>query len=180
MISNPEIQHFPQTSGRWLVCAVAAMALPLQALAAETVLHSFASPPRGANPQAGVIRDTAGNLYGTTYNGGTSGAGVVYKVNTSGQLIVLYNFTGGADGANPWGGVVRDSAGNLYGTTYYGGSGSGVVFKIDTTNHETVLHTFTGGADGGYQKAASSSMRAGISMALPNWGASPTAASFTN
>jgi uncharacterized repeat protein (TIGR03803 family) len=122
--------------------------------ATEAVLHSFASPPRGASPFAGVIRDSAGNLYGTTTAGGASNSGVVYKVNTAGQETVLYSFTGGADGGLPFAGVIRDSAGKLYGTTYHGGaSGAGVVFQANTGGQETVLYSFTGGADGGYPNA---------------------------
>jgi uncharacterized repeat protein (TIGR03803 family) len=97
----------------------------------ETVLHSFTAGADGGGPSAGVIRDSSGNLYGTTKDGGTAGLGVVYKLDTAGQETVLYNFTGGADGGVPYGGVIRDSAGNLYGTTYSGGKhGSGVVFKL--------------------------------------------------
>jgi uncharacterized repeat protein (TIGR03803 family) len=78
-----------------------------------------------------LISDSAGNFYGTTGGGGIAGYGVVYKVNTAGQETVLHSFTGGADGAFPSGGVIRDSAGNLYGTTQEGGTaGYGVVFKI--------------------------------------------------
>jgi uncharacterized repeat protein (TIGR03803 family) len=122
----------------------------------QTVLYTFAGAPDGASPMAGLIRDSAGNLYGTTYLGGTSNAGTVFKVDTSGHETVLYNFTGGADGGNPLSGVVQDSSGNLYGTTQFGGTpglnfalGFGVVFKLDTSGHETVLYSFTGGADGG-------------------------------
>jgi uncharacterized repeat protein (TIGR03803 family) len=189
----------------WLACAIAAIAaVPLPAQVTETLLHSFISPPMGANPfsnlvrdssgnlygttsiggaqnagdvyelsaagqltvlysftggsdgsgpNAGVIRDTAGNLYGTTVNGGAYGAGVVYKLTSAGQLTVLYSFTGGPDGANPYAGVIQDSAGNLYGTTAYGGTafrnaGSGVVYELNTAGQQTVLHTFTGGTDG--------------------------------
>src|SRR5581483_7292330 len=82
--------------------------------ASEIVLHNFAaSLPRGANPSAGVVRDSAGNLYGTTLNGGAWNAGVVYKLDTAGRQRVLYSFRGGADGANPKAGVVGDSVGNL-------------------------------------------------------------------
>jgi uncharacterized repeat protein (TIGR03803 family) len=116
----------------------------------ETVLYSFTGGADGGKPQAGVIRDSAGNLYGTTYFGGTSGWGVVFKLDTTGHETALYSFTGGADGGNPYAGVIRDSAGNLYGTALYGGSSNGgVVFKVDTAGHETVLYSFTGGADGG-------------------------------
>jgi len=113
------------------------------------VLYSFTGGDDGSNPQSGVIRDKAGNLYGTTYYGGAAGAGAVYKLDTSGHQTVLYSFTGGADGGNPVGGVISDSAGNLFGTTYYGGSANmGVVYKLDATGQEIVLHTFTGSADG--------------------------------
>jgi uncharacterized repeat protein (TIGR03803 family) len=126
---------------------------PTQAQAAtETVLHNFASPPRGAQPNAGVIRDSAGNLYGTTTFGGAANAGVVFKVNASGRQALLYSFTGGADGSQPRAGLIRDSAGNLYGTTVYGGTaGLGVVFKVNTAGQETVLYNFCsleGCADG--------------------------------
>jgi uncharacterized repeat protein (TIGR03803 family) len=122
--------------------------------ASETVLHNFASPLKGARPYAGVIRDSAGNLFGTTQSGGTAGWGVVFKMDAAGQETVLYNFSGGADGGNPQAGVISDSAGNLYGTTFEGGTaGWGVVYKLDAAGQETVLHSFTGGADGGYPAA---------------------------
>ena len=93
-----------------------------------------------------MIRDSHGNLYGTTYLGGTEGAGTVFKVDPRGHETVLHNFAGGSDGWLPIGAsLVRDSAGNLYGTTPQGGSNDfGVVFKIDTRGNETVLHTFSG------------------------------------
>jgi uncharacterized repeat protein (TIGR03803 family) len=115
----------------------------------EVILHSFPAPPKGANPYAGVVRDSEGNLYGTAFEGGRYGAGVVYKLSASGEGTVLYNFMGGADGANPQSGVILDSAGNLYGTTYAGGPANyGVVYKIATGGVETVLHTFAGTPDG--------------------------------
>jgi len=118
----------------------------------ETVLYSFTGGADGGLPQSGVIRDSAGNLYGTASYGGTCfyGCGVVYKLDTKGNETVLYSFTGGADGGNPSAGVIRDSAGSLYGTTRGGGTANaGVVYKLDTKENETVLYTFTGGADGG-------------------------------
>ena len=118
--------------------------------ATEAVLHSFASPPRGASPFAGVIRDSAGNLYGTTTAGGASNSGVVYKVNTAGQETVLYSF--GAGGSFPYAGVIPDSAGNFYGTTSSGGTANaGVVYKLDPAGNYTVLYSFT--LDGGYPRA---------------------------
>jgi uncharacterized repeat protein (TIGR03803 family) len=101
----------------------------------ETVLYSFKGYPDGCNPYAGLVQDSAGNFYGTTAGGGAADYGTVFELDTSGNETVLYSFTGGADGANPHAGLVRDSAGNLYGTTLYGGiatgpSGLGVVFEL--------------------------------------------------
>ena len=136
-------------------CALGALGMAQAQAPTEILLHSFAEGfPTGANPYSGVIRDSAGNLYGTTYAGGAANAGVVYRVNTAGRQTVLYSFTGGADGGQPQTGVIRDSAGNLYGTTYVGGaSGYGVVYKVDAAGQETVLYSFTGGADGGWPYA---------------------------
>jgi uncharacterized repeat protein (TIGR03803 family) len=123
----------------------------------ETVLYSFTGGADGGSPQAGLVRDAAGNLYGTTFYGGFTGSeacdfgcGVVFKLSPAGTYTVLHSFAGGSDGANPFAGLTRDSAGNLYGTTQYGGvHGNGVVFKLSPAGTETVLHRFTGGADGG-------------------------------
>ena len=124
------------------------------AAADETVLHSFNPYAQGAYPQANLYIGLDGKFYGTTSNGGTGGAGVVFKVDQGGHQSVLYNFTGGADGGGSFADVIQDWAGNLYGTTAYGGTGGvGVVFKVDPRGHETVLHSFTGGADGGYSYA---------------------------
>ena len=122
----------------------------------ETVLHSFTGGADGAQPLAGLIQDPAGNLYGTTSSGGAHGNGVVFELircssSPSGyDFKVLYSFTGGADGANPGAGLIRDLAGNLYGTAGGGGItsacdvGCGVVFKLAPSGTETVLHAFTG------------------------------------
>jgi len=119
----------------------------------ETVLHRFAGGKDGSNPQASVIRDAQGNLYGTTLQGGGSGCndnagcGTVYKLNTAGKEQVLHRFTGG-DGGWPWS-LTRDAGGNLYGTASIGGrSGAGTVFKLSPTGKITTLYSFTGRADG--------------------------------
>jgi len=146
------VATFPQHAGLpWLACALAAILIaPAQAGPNETVLYSFAMSPKGANPNAGVIQDAAGNLYGTTSSGGAANLGVVFKMDTSGHQTLLHSFTGAADGGDPYAGVIFDPAGNLYGTTIAGGTaGMGVVYKLDTTGQETVLYNFTGGADGG-------------------------------
>jgi uncharacterized repeat protein (TIGR03803 family) len=119
----------------------------------ETVLYAFTGGGDGWSPQGRLIRDSAGNLYGTTYLGGNVsgpchvgsgyGCGVVFKVDPAGNESVLYAFSGGYDGGPPTPGLVMDSSGNLYGTTYYGGgAGNGVVFKIDPAGQETVLLAF--------------------------------------
>jgi uncharacterized repeat protein (TIGR03803 family) len=116
----------------------------------ETVLYRFKGGADGANPYAGVTRDEAGNLYGTTYSGGAANGGVVFKLDPAGNETVLHSFTGAPDGQDPYAGVILDASGNLYGVTYGGGAaGWGVAFKLDPDGNETLLHTFTGGADGG-------------------------------
>lgn len=125
----------------------------------ETVLYNFCSLSGctdGQYPYAPLVRDAAGNLYGTTQYGGTANLGVVFKLSASGQETVLHSFTGGADGVYPYAGLFRDAAGNLYGTTENGGTANlGVVFKISKTGKETVLHSFTGAAnDGSYPLSA--------------------------
>jgi uncharacterized repeat protein (TIGR03803 family) len=117
----------------------------------ETVLYDFTYYPfaGGAFPFGGVVRDPAGNLFGAAALGGANFAGVVFKVDPVTQVeTVLYTFTGGSDGNGPWGNVILDQAGNVYGTTQGGGSAGGVVYKVDQQGNETVLHTFTGGTDG--------------------------------
>ena len=122
----------------------------LDTVGSESVLYGFPGQVDGELPLAGVSRDSAGNLYGTTFWGNPAGLGVVYKVDAAGHEQVLYSFTGGADGEFPYGGVIPDSAGNLYGTTIEGGTaGVGIVFELDSAGTKTVLHNFTGGADGG-------------------------------
>jgi uncharacterized repeat protein (TIGR03803 family) len=107
-----------------------------------SMLHSFNGANDGPLPQSGLIADGAGNLYGTTAGGGsgcgTSGCGVVFKLSPSGTETVLYSFTDGDDGVRPFGGLIADSAGNLYGTTVEGGAyGQGVVFKLSGTGFVT-------------------------------------------
>lgn len=89
----------------------------------------------GAFPMSVLTLDAAGNLYGTTTKGGASNSGVVYEVTPAGVGSVLYNFTGGSDGAFPMAGVIFDSVGNLYGATSAGGTaGGGAVFELSPGN----------------------------------------------
>jgi uncharacterized repeat protein (TIGR03803 family) len=120
-----------------------------------TLLYSFSGGQDGKWPYSSLIEDSAGNLYGTASAGGLKcfnpyGCGTVFELNPKGNLTVLHSFTDDTDGGGPLAGVVRDSAGNLYGTTNYGpgASGMGTVFKLSSSNQETLLHTFTGMPDG--------------------------------
>jgi uncharacterized repeat protein (TIGR03803 family) len=126
----------------------------LDANGTETVLHSFGGKPDGSNPTARVILDASGTLYGTTAYGGAHGHGTVFKMDaTTGSEIILHSFAGGADGANPNAGLVRDAAGNFYGTTQYGGKGCygrgcGTIFELSATGEETILYRFSDVPDG--------------------------------
>ncbi len=114
----------------------------------ETVLHSFTGAD-GAYPMGALTPDATGNFYSTTNVGGTHHQGTVFELAKSGQQwqeSVLYNFTGGTDGANPYAGVIFDSRGNLYGTAAEGGTNSvGTLYALVSNNGswtQTVLHTF--------------------------------------
>ena len=145
-----------------------------------TILHSFQGID-GLSPAAGVVIDSNGNLYGTTQEGGNIrdcfglGCGLVFEMSppapgkTKWTEKVIYAFTGKSDGASPSAGLMFDVAGNLYGTTTYGGdlaacpgtygdAGCGVVFKLThsgSTWQESVLYTFTNGVDGGFPQYGS-------------------------
>jgi uncharacterized repeat protein (TIGR03803 family) len=137
-----------------LALIVSSIMLETRTMQAQTysVLHSFAGAPDGCKPQGDLLRDGAGNLYGTTANCG-SGNGVVFKISAAGKETILYRFTGKTDGGLPEAGLIRDKAGNLYGTAYAGGaSGDGVVFEL-SKGKETVLHSFSG-SDGAHPTAS--------------------------
>jgi uncharacterized repeat protein (TIGR03803 family) len=124
----------------------------------ESVLYVFTGSTDGGYPTASLIRDKAGNLYGTTREGGDPACecGTVFKLSPGGVETVLHAFAGGSDGSAPWAGLIADDKGNLYGTTSAGGStdchdyGCGTVFKVATDGTESVLYAFTGGVDGGF------------------------------
>jgi uncharacterized repeat protein (TIGR03803 family) len=121
-------------------------------LGIEKVLYRFPGFPGAQYPIAGLTRDPAGNFYGATLYGGTANQGTVYEVDTSGNGRILYSFQGGVDGAQPYSNLIRDTAGNLYGTTSVGGDSScncGTIFKLDSSGIKTILHDFTGSPDDG-------------------------------
>jgi uncharacterized repeat protein (TIGR03803 family) len=137
-----------------LVLGVAAMA---RAQTVATVYNFAGGTTSGANPwYVTLVQGTDGQLYGTTYNGGSAGVGTAFKVTTAGTFTLLHSFAGGAsDGANPTGGLTLGSDGNFYGTTQGGGAGSeGVVFKMTTAGAVTVLHSFNDATDGAFPWSA--------------------------
>lgn len=123
----------------------------------ETVLYNFQTDPYGHQPYSGLTSDGKGNFYGTTSYGGVSGDGTVFELSPNGggwNETVLYTFSGPVGGANSYGPLIFDSAGNLYGVTTFGGAyGSGVAFELSPGSQgaswtETVLHDFDGGLYG--------------------------------
>jgi uncharacterized repeat protein (TIGR03803 family) len=112
----------------------------------KTVLYTFTGSPDGELPDSPLAMDKAGNLFGVTYVGGDAscgelGCGAVYEVTSSGKERVIHAFTGGRDGALPWGGVYVDANGMLTGTAQEGGrsntwcgAGCGVVYKLSPSN----------------------------------------------
>jgi uncharacterized repeat protein (TIGR03803 family) len=137
------------------IAIIVVLGLCLAATAAaqtESVLYNFANPPDGYGPQCNLVSDTAGNLYGTTNNGGVNNQGAVVMVTPTGTESVIYSFKSGtSDGHHPVAGLVRDKkTGILYGTTIFGGTtNNGTVFMLNPpTGVETVLYNFQGGVDG--------------------------------
>ena len=132
--------------------AVAFLGAAAWAASTTKLIYSFAGGADGEYTDTELVRDSAGNLYGSSVQGGLNGGGTVFQVNPAGVHTVLYNFTGGADGGEPYKGVTLDALGNLYGTAVTGGGGSceggcGVVFQLTNSAGvwtQTVIHTFTG------------------------------------
>jgi uncharacterized repeat protein (TIGR03803 family) len=169
---NPFAGFIADTSGNLYGTArmggshpLAGVAFKISSSGQETVLYNFCSLTScddGANPEAGLIRDKQGNLFGTTLIGGTAdslgdpGDGVIFKINTAGQESVLFAYSSANSeitGAFPTAGLVADSAGNLYGTDSQGGltcgnETCGTVFRFGANNLYTVMHYFKGGMDG--------------------------------
>ncbi len=144
-------------------CGVAFKMTPGKGSWTYDVLHSFTGGSDGGIPQSTLIFDKAGNLYGTTYVGGTYGYGVTYELiphSNAWTEKVLHEFRGGSDGNGPFGGVIFDSAGNLYGTTIFGGDpqctynpGCGLVYELEPNSNgsytEHVLTYFIGTPNNG-------------------------------
>jgi len=123
------------------------------------LLYAFKGGADGSEPAGNMAMDASGNLYGTTISGGggancSAGCGTVFKLDAKRNETVLYSFSGQADGQYPLG-VILDPAGNIYGTTVWGGNpncqgwGScGVIYRLNPAGKLTILHTFQGNTDG--------------------------------
>lgn len=125
----------------------------------ESVLFAFDSAVSGAGPDSTLIEDKAGHLYGVAIEGGPGGGGVVFKLSPNGELTILHAFQirNKTSPAVPAGGLLMDNEGNLFGTTYSGGNGNnlpncpadcGTIFRVDPTGKFQLLYQFTGGVDG--------------------------------
>jgi uncharacterized repeat protein (TIGR03803 family) len=120
-------------------------------------LYSFHGQPDGSFPY-GALLSASGKIYGTTYYGGANGIGAAYELSPRSvgewDERVIYSFQPGSDGNSPISNLVRDTAGNLYGTTSEGGLGTGTIFKLAPSGGgqwtESVVHPFEGPPDGGF------------------------------
>ena len=147
----------------------------------ETILYEFKLHDDGFDPNGGLVFDSAGNIYGTTADGGTSNAGTVFELspaNGSWTETILYNFYGYPDGSVPNGSLVLDRAGNLIGTTQEGAGGNcvpdvgcGMIFELSYGASgwtKRTLHNFTandGGAPGPLVSDASGTLYGGTAEA---------------
>ena len=145
-----------------ILSTLAAVALLLgvaKAASTTQVIYSFLGDTDGEYADTDLVTDSAGNIYGSTVQGGTYASGTVFQVTPAGVHTVLYSFTGGADGGEPYKGVTLDAQGNIYGTAGVGGkyvgpcsdTGCGTVFKLTNNGGSwtySVIHSFIGGKDG--------------------------------
>jgi uncharacterized repeat protein (TIGR03803 family) len=153
-----------------MVAAVSFLSVKPAEAQTQTILYNFNGGPKDGVAASGVILDAAGNLYGTTYGGGTFVGGIAYELSPSASGVwtetVLHYFSGGTDGFKPTTNLVLDAAGNLYGTTLQGGAGScvmnsykgcGTVFELSPAGNgswtEKILYSFAGGTDGQWPRS---------------------------
>lgn len=148
----------------------------LAAGGAKTILHNFVGEADGSLPSGQLIPDAEGNLIGVTEGGGggACNCGTVYKLQTSGNEEVIHSFSEGEDGAVPYGRLLLDSAGDLYGTTWAGGPyDAGTVYEIDAGGKENVLYSFTGFDDGNEPMAGVADMGPAVEGTTTSGGNGP-------
>ncbi|MGA8838521.1 MAG: choice-of-anchor tandem repeat GloVer-containing protein [Candidatus Sulfotelmatobacter sp.] len=176
--SQKQLTQKTSTTSRGALFVAVTLLLATSAWGQGKVLYSFSGPPDGEAPSAGLVRDAAGNLYGATPAGGNTtaeqcenginGCGVVFELTNSGGTwteSIIHTFVpGSGDGINPYGNLILNSAGNLYGTTEYGGTtctgyfcGVGTVYELSPAGGglwtETILYNFQAAGDGIYPEA---------------------------
>jgi uncharacterized repeat protein (TIGR03803 family) len=137
-----------------------------------TTIYTFTGGNDGDDPDA-LLPDEDGNLFGLAAKGGAHGHGTVFKLAKDGTFTVLYAFMGGTDGSYPSGKLIADGAGNLYGTTAFGGDascGCGTAFKVAPSGMKSVLHVFLGGAADGANPDGLVSDSAGNFYGATEWG----------
>jgi uncharacterized repeat protein (TIGR03803 family) len=123
----------------------------------DRILYSFTGQGGGEDPYAGLLMPSKRKLYGTTIEGGSSGDGAAFELVDAHHHWAehdLHVFSGSGDGSTPYGGLVADTAGNLFGTTLFGGAdNAGTVYELSRARggswKERILYSFTGGSDGG-------------------------------
>jgi uncharacterized repeat protein (TIGR03803 family) len=151
----------------------------------QTVIHAFTGGSDGAVGSLGLLLlDAAGNLYGVTELGGDYGAGVVFKLSPAGgtwKFTTLYAFRGLPDAGFPYGGLIADAAGRLYGTTYFGGTnGMGAVFELGPGPNalagwkDNVLYSFQGGTDASLPTSTLAFDKAGNLYGTSSTGGNPS------
>jgi uncharacterized repeat protein (TIGR03803 family) len=126
----------------FLLMLAAAAAQPAAAQKLKP-LHEFNGVDDGRNPEGKLLRDAAGNLYGTTFTDGIGSAGTVFKIDSTGREKVLFQFHV-SDGADPSAALIQDQAGNLYGVADEGPGGAGIVYKLSPEGKQTILFAFQG------------------------------------
>jgi uncharacterized repeat protein (TIGR03803 family) len=144
----------------YIFAAILVLALTVTVLSAQaqtqnfTVLHQFDSQTDGAFPEGALLRDAAGNLYGTT-TGGAPGFdnGTVFKIDSTGQEKVLFAFNAFVSGDFPTGTLIQDSVGNLYGIAGGGPGGAGVIYRLSQQGEQQILFAFQGGLDNNNPKS---------------------------
>lgn len=147
-MGSRRVSHLPTQSFLLIVL----LSTTAWAVNTTRLIYSFTGGGDGEYLDTELVRDSSGNLYGTSVQGGLFAAGTVFQVTPAGAHTVLYSFTGGSDGGEPYKGVTLDAEGNLYGTTVTGGGGScdggcGVVFELTNSGGmwtQKVIHAFTG------------------------------------
>jgi uncharacterized repeat protein (TIGR03803 family) len=149
--------HKAISSVTFKISAVLTLSIIFTVTASAQIVYNFLGTPDGAIPDGRLVKDAAGNFYGTTGFGGAFGSGSIYELRAEGGERILYSFTGGVDGWGPGGRMIRDGSGVLVGTAAGGGgeggncggiNGCGVVWVLSPGGKLQVLYSFTGGADG--------------------------------